>query len=47
MANLLAVEIGPSYSVAVESRAKPYGRLLAVLRKDARGEEPSAVAEYF
>lgn len=38
LANLLAVEIGPSYGVAVEPRGRPLARVMAVIRPDDRSE---------
>lgn len=38
LANLLAVEIGPSYGVAVEPRGRPLARVMAVIRPDDRDE---------
>jgi hypothetical protein len=39
LGNLLAVEIGPSYGVAVEARGKALARVMAVIRPDDRSEE--------
>jgi hypothetical protein len=38
LANLLAVEMGPSYGIAVEPRGRPLARLMSVLRPDNRSE---------
>lgn len=49
LANLLATEIGPSYDVPTEPRARAFARLLAVMRPDNRVEQdrPDGSAAYF
>lgn len=46
LGNLLAVEIGPSYEVATESRGRALTRLLAVMRPDTRLEPPTEAQFY-
>lgn len=38
LGNLLAVEIGPSYSVATEPRGRAFARVMAAMRRDNRTE---------
>lgn len=46
LGNLLAVDLGPSYGVAVEPRGRALARVLAVMRPDTRFELPQEVQYY-
>lgn len=47
LANLLAAEIGPAFSVPVEPRGRAYMRLMAVMRPDDRDPETQAAGSVY
>ena len=46
LGNMLAAEIGPSYSVVSEPRAAAFARLMASMRQDNRADAPEQPVYY-